>query len=171
MIYGDVETILSDSVYQHCYTGDIYSSIEDRQDDDHFTFWNLSVVNENTYIDGWSLADLNNDGIDELIVWDTGKGRISYIYTLQDGSPYLVCNSDKNFSYYLMPDNSILYRWVGGEDTVTAYRLIFDGRSFTIEENMSINKGSGTGVYSADEAKEKLTEYIGKSIICAYTGF
>lgn len=163
--------IASDPQYSYLYTGAEYDTIQERRDNDIYSSWVLSIVDEYTTLDAWSLRDLNGDGIEELLIWNLQAGRLNYIYTIENGRPYLVSNSDMRLMYYLLPDNRIFYYWSGGADTHTAYVLSFNGHSFEIEDNISVYQGEGVGQYSTDDANKKASEYIGKSIICSYTEF
>lgn len=82
---------------------------------------------------GYTLYDVDGNGIEELIIADTGEGvwdnRIMLMYTLHDGKPVLLIDGWARNSYYLLKDNTIFNEGSGGAAyTVFAtYRMAEDG--------------------------------------------
>lgn len=82
---------------------------------------------------GYTLYDVDGNGIEELIIADTGEGvwdnRIMLMYTLHDGKPVLLIDGWARNSYYLLNDNTIFNEGSGGAAyTVFAtYRMAEDG--------------------------------------------
>lgn len=82
---------------------------------------------------GYTLYDVDGNGIEELIIADTGEGvwdnRIMLMYTLHDGKPVLLIDGWARNSYYLLKDNTIFNEGSGGAAyTIFAtYRMAEDG--------------------------------------------
>ena len=82
---------------------------------------------------GYTLYDVDGNGIEELIIADTGEGiwdnRIMLMYTLHDGKPVLLIDGWARNSYYLLKDNTIFNEGSGGAAyTIFAtYRMAENG--------------------------------------------
>ena len=86
---------------------------------------------------GYALADLNGDGVDELIIAPVDfsaseewyKSLIYVLYTYKDGEPVKLCESVVRGRYYLLADNKLSYYWSAGADDngIYCYELSGDG--------------------------------------------
>lgn len=82
---------------------------------------------------GYTLYDIDGNGIEELIIADTGEGiwdnRILLMYTLHDGKPVLLIDGWDRNRYYLLNDYTIYNEGSGGASyTIFAtYRMAEDG--------------------------------------------
>lgn len=82
---------------------------------------------------GYTMYDVDGNGIDELIIADTGEGvldnRILLMYTLHDDEPVLLIDGWARNRYYILNDNTIYNEGSGGAAyTIFAtYRMAEDG--------------------------------------------
>lgn len=82
---------------------------------------------------GYTLYDVDGNGIEELIIADTGEGvwdnRIMLMYTLHDDKPVLLIDGWARNAYYLLNDNTIFNEGSGGAAyTIFAtYRMAENG--------------------------------------------
>lgn len=105
----------------------------------YFPVYNEDSANLDTI--GYQFADLDDDGIPELIVgmegfddYLTGVTQIIDLYTIEDGQVVHLGSSGERFGYQLCEDGSIYY-WGSGGWASQGYELceLVDGELVTIE--------------------------------------
>ena len=95
-------------------------------------------TDENLSAVGYVLYDVDGNGIEELIIADTGESvwdnRLLLMYSLLDGKPVLVIDGWVRNRYYLLNDNTIYNEGSGGAayTTFAAYRMAKDGVSLEV---------------------------------------
>ena len=89
---------------------------------------------------GYTLYDVDGNGIEELIIADTGpegwNNRILLMYTLHDDKPVLLLEGWARNRYYLLNDGTIYNEGSSGAAYTSfgIYRMAEDGRSLEIIE-------------------------------------
>lgn len=84
---------------------------------------------------GYTLYDVDGNGVQELIIADTGEGlwdnRILNMYTLHEDEPVMVLEGWARNRLYILNDGRIYYEGSGGAayTTFATYRMGADGRS------------------------------------------
>ena len=92
-------------------------------------------TDENLSVVGYALYDVDGNGIEELIIADTGESvwdnRILLMYSLLDGKPVLVIDGWARNRYYLLNDGTFYYEGSGGAayTTFANYRMAEGGHS------------------------------------------
>lgn len=87
---------------------------------------------------GYTLYDVDGNGIEELIIADTGEGvwdnRIMLMYTMHDDNPVLLIDGWARNMYYLLSDNTIYNEGSGGAayTVIATYRMAEDGISLEL---------------------------------------
>lgn len=87
---------------------------------------------------GYSIQDINGDGIDELLIgeigengyWGLGSGMFYDLYTKENGMPVLVIQSAERSRYYLCDNGTIANEASGGSrSNIYAYYTLEDAKT------------------------------------------
>ena len=90
---------------------------------------------------GYTLYDVDGNGVEELIIVDTSEdesynNRILIMASLLDGKPVEVAGGWARNRFYLLDDNTIYYEGSGGAAYITfaTYRMAGDGASLEVTD-------------------------------------
>ena len=131
------------------------------ESDDAFTYVGVAETRIGQNVDealasvGYTLYDVDGNGIEELIIVDTSEdesynNRILMMASLLDGKPVEVAGGWARSRFYLLNDNTIYYEGSGGAAYITfaTYRMAEDGVSLEV-----------TDYYFSDYQDDSVKEY------------
>ena len=132
------------------------------ESDDAFTYVGVAetrigqTVDETLASVGYALYDVDGNGVEELIIVDTGEegsswnNRILIMASLLDDKPVEVAGGWARNRFYLLNDNTIYYEGSGGAAYITfaTYRMAGDGVSLEVLD-----------YYFSDYRDDSLEEY------------
>lgn len=126
------EVIIADNMTEIVPGDDIFSDIG---------IWEATLgrtASEALAAIGYTFYDVDGNGIEELIIMDTGEGvwnnRILLMYTLHDNKPVRLLDGWARNRYHLLNDATIYYEGSGGAayTSVGIYRIAEDGISMEV---------------------------------------
>lgn len=127
---------------------------------------------------GYALMDLNEDGIDELLITD-GKLIYDLYILMEDGGAGHVVSAGERARYYLCEDNVIGYRGSGGAaNTVMEFFRVLPSGDFQYELKLEFEEGTwytykdygketpgGVDVVSEEQAQDLINGYAPAEIV------
>ena len=106
---------------------DTYSKLDDREKSILSGLRNLTV-NAGLGRHGYSICDLNEDGVKELVFLQDGRGKPRLLFTLKDGLPVYVDEFYAGENWYgAINQNGVIYKYgygKGESSCFTSYRIV-----------------------------------------------
>ena len=122
---------------------------------------------------GYTSADINGDGQEEFLIGPTdtkeyGEGAVFAIYTLENGSPVCVAQSDGSADYYICDDNLIRReesdeegRWAAGYFRLEGSRLVC---SSVLMMDESVNEEQPWFILKTEKTLKEMEADTGKKV-------
>ncbi|MEX0568823.1 MAG: FG-GAP repeat domain-containing protein, partial [Candidatus Njordarchaeota archaeon] len=141
-------------------------------DEDGTIIWNKHLGAFDLYV-----HDLNNDGVDEIIVVGDPKNVI-YIFNMTDYSNVTIDNDDyvENILFSDMNNDGVDDIITHGTEANYLYVKIYDGSNYSLISNITINDSIGIYIYAYDFDYDEygeiflLYEYNGTDTVCLLEG-
>ena len=187
---GDRNAVLKDDSYECYYSEPLdvyyYAIVNHGNDQFYNCMWDVNwfkgAISSNNNLAlheyGYCFIDINDDGINELIIGDVSSdissdALVYLICTLHDKAPYQVLSGDKFQRYYICDGNIIAHEDTGTYGDSSKYRLSFEDFSLDLVESVRSRYENGKGEYwvltDASGNETLITEADAKSTMTAYS--
>ncbi|WP_026505948.1 hypothetical protein [Butyrivibrio sp. NC3005] len=139
---------------------------------------------------GYGFVDLNNDGVNELIIGNTSDDKnlekvIFAVYSVNHNVPYFITGSDEFTRYYLCSNNTLYSEYLSdSRNEMCFYKLSKDGLKTEVSESLKSSKDDNGNVswklfskpdsetdITQDDAEKFITEYKTQRISFSLTPF